>query len=141
MGGKRKFNFKQKLPMQSNLQLSVYDINKMAYAQLPTLEPNSPEWNDAFYTVELYTGALTQNYYFMLLNNELHYYTIFHINSNAQDDTIVSALEDCIKSIGQLINIEHNEETNALECWIKKDNEAYMFPFFPYDEGVIECHQ
>lgn len=136
----RKFKFKQKLPMQSNIQMTAYELNKLAYAKLPTIQIGSKEWHDALDTLVHYTVTLPSNKYFMLLNNELHYYTVFHIVPKTFYDLSLS-FSDCIRAVGELITIEHNEATNALECWIKKDNEAYMFPFFPYDEGVIECHQ
>lgn len=138
---KKVFKGKQK-KIPSNIGLNLYELNKMAYAKMPVLEEGSEEWTNAIHKVIDYVALLNDKDYFMLLNNELHYYTIFHILSLSESiNSISMEITDCIKSIGQLIDIEKNEATNTLECWIKQDKNIYMFLFFPYDQGVIECHQ
>lgn len=79
--------------------------------------------------------------YFMLLNNELHDYTVFNIDrtSNNESDVVDILVDECLMNRGTLLSIEEDATTRAYEIWIKnEENEAYVYYFFPYDEGVIE---
>ena len=137
MGGSKKTTYKKKLPM--NLQMNTYELNKIAYAKLPVLTQASPERGAA---LQILTKFIQEhnNRYFMFLNNDVHYYTIFNIQDTFEE-SIYSALDDCMRAIGDLISIELNEQTDACECWFKVGDEALMYVFFVYDLGVIECHK
>lgn len=137
MGGQNKINRKKKLPM--NLAMNTYELNKIAYAKLPILTESSPERGAALGILDKYLHN-NDGHYFMLLNNDAHYYTIFNMCDNFEE-SYISALDDCIRAIGDLISIEYNELTNACECWFKIGDEAAMYIFFVYDTGVIECHK
>ena len=139
MAHKNSFNYKKKLPMQSNLQMTTYELNKLAYAQLPILADSSPERGIALRVLDEYIHN-NEGHYFMLLNNDARYYTIFSMYDNFEE-SYISAIDDCIRAIGDLICIEYNEEMNSCECWFKIGNEASMYVFFVYDMGVIECHK
>lgn len=137
MGGSKKTTYKKKLPM--NLQMNTYELNKIAYAKLPVLTQASPERGAALQILAKYIQD-HNNQYFMFLNNDVHYYTIFNIQDTFEE-SIYSALDDCIQAIGGLISVEFNETTDACECWFKVGDEALMYVFFVYDMGVIECHK
>lgn len=139
MAHKNGFNYKKKLPMQSNLQMTTYELNRLAYAQLPILADSSSERGIALRVLDEYIHN-NEGHYFMLLNNDARYYTIFSMYDNFEE-SYISALDDCIRAIGDLICIEYNEEMNSCECWFKIGNEASMYVFFVYDMGVIECHK
>lgn len=137
---KKVFKGKQK-KIPNNIGLNLYELNKMAYSKMPVLEEDSEEWNTAIARVEGFVQQRTDAYYFMLLNNEMHYYTIFHIKPSGDvEESVADIFIECIKNIGQLIAVEMEPE-NALECWIKCEDGIHMFLFFSYDQGVIECHQ
>lgn len=137
MGGSKKTTYKKKLPM--NLQMNTYELNKIAYAKLPVLTQASSERGAA---LQILTKFIQEhdNKYFMFLNNDVHYYTIFNMQDSFEE-SFYSALDDCIRAIGDLISIELNEQTDACECWFKVGDEALMYVFFVYDMGVIECHK
>lgn len=137
MGGSKKTTYKKKLPM--NLQMNTYELNKIAYAKLPVLTQASPERGVALQILAKFIQE-HNNKYFMFLNNDVHYYTIFNIQDTFEE-SIYSALDDCMRAIGDLISIELNEQTDACECWFKVGDEALMYVFFVYDLGVIECHK
>ena len=139
MAHKNGFNYKKKLPMQSNLQMTTYELNRLAYAQLPILADSSSERGIALRVLDEYIHN-NEGHYFMLLNNDAHYYTIFSMYDNFEE-SYISAIDDCVHAIGDLISIEYNELTNACECWFKIGDEAVMYIFFVYDTGVIECHK
>ena len=75
MGGSKKTTYKKKLPM--NLQMNTYELNKIAYAKLPILTQASPERGAALQILAKYIQD-HNNQYFMFLNNDVHYYTIFN---------------------------------------------------------------
>ena len=139
MAHKNGFKYKKKLPMQSNLQMTTYELNRLAYAQLPILANSSSERGAALRILDEYIHN-NEGHYFMLLNNDARYYTIFSMYDNFEE-SYISALDDCIRAIGDLICIEYNEEMNSCECWFKIGDEAAMYIFFMYDTGVIECHK
>ncbi len=137
---KRKFK-PRKSYSNSNIKLTTYDLNKMAYAKIPSLEQYGEEWNKKLNALILWVSSNSSEYY-MLLNNELHYYTVFHIRPMAEPSGYFNdEISNCLMSIGDLLDIDWNEETGAFECWLKHEGNIYMFPFFKYDEGVIKCHR
>ena len=82
-----------------------------------------------------------ENFYFMLLCHEQRDYTLFNLNGeNSQDQGIktVKELYDCLNNRGQIKGIDRAEDGIAIEIWISIDGEAFVYYFFPYDEGVIE---
>lgn len=78
--------------------------------------------------------------YYMLLCNELRYYTLFNM-INDSIDSLVDEVRECAESRGEILDIGLDESTNeAYEIWIKdyEDGEPHVFMFFNYDLGVIE---
>ena len=55
--------------------MTLYDLNKSAYASLPDITDEQKEIAERI--IERFIAESDEDY-FMLLNNELHYYTIFH---------------------------------------------------------------
>lgn len=139
--GRRKFHFKKKLPMQSNIQLTAYQLNKIAYAKMPVLVKESAERETAKQKLITYITN-TPGHYYMLLNHNINdpvrYYTVFHIDSQYPEH-FLDVFEECVDNIGELIDIEFVEDTNTCEVWVRKDNDTSMYVFFNYDLGVVEC--
>lgn len=138
---RRKFNFKKKLPMQSNIQMTAYDLNKIAYAKLPTLVKGSEEWQAAAQKLLQYIYDTAGQYYILLNHNikdNIRYYTIFNIKQD-YPEYFIDVFEECIDNIGELIDIEFVKDTNICEVWVRKNNDANMYVFSNYDMGVIEC--
>ena len=106
MGGSKKTTYKKKLPM--NLQMNTYELNKIVYAKLPVLTQASPERGAALQILAKYIQD-HNNQYFMFLNNDVHYYTIFNMQ-DAFEESFYGALDDCMRAIGDLISIELNEQ-------------------------------
>ena len=114
--------------------MTVYDINKAAYKQQKTLSRDKilsylPQINK-FLTIN------PSNYY-MLLNNELHYYTMFVWKNGAVND-MTSELLKVVKSLGEVKGIE--VQIDMIEFWVydKEKDDCFIYPFFSYAEGVIE---
>ena len=76
------------------------------------------------------------NNYFMLLNNELHYYTLF-AKTKFNEGYGASQIIGCLQDNGKILSID--KDGDAWECWVRdKNQECYLFYLFPYDNGVIE---
>lgn len=80
--------------------------------------------------------------YFMLLCNDIHYYTVIKkvattipgYLDNAEDVVI-----ELLTEKGVLQSVNYNSDNSAVECWIKNQDGCFMFLFFNYDWGVVTC--
>jgi hypothetical protein len=118
---------------KGELNMNLYAMNKSLMAQLPDIKKK-----DLIAGKEKIKMIASDGVYFMLLCNELKYYTVFCISSNGTEK-IEDVVIDCIKCFGATIKSIDSVEGNALEIWIQKDDEAYAMYFFNYDEGVEIC--
>lgn len=125
-----------KTQFDGNLSMSLYELNQNIISQLPpygaekleALKMNITNWD---------TKKNTSVKYYMLLNNEKHYYTVLHYNSAHGDfanlgDSVVYLLQE----IGYAI-VEEDQKNDHYEIWVKKDNETLCYLLFPYDQGVV----
>ena len=112
---------------------SVYDIAKSAFLHLPALEGDRliKKTN----AIEIWMRALDNTYY-MLLCKERSDYTVFKVKNYG---IAVAEIIDVLSSRGQLTAIEKADVQDAWECWVKINDEMFMFYLFEYDFGVIEC--
>ena len=96
--------------------------------------------NEAKNTIK---NFITENSHFwMLLNNEKRYYTIFWLSDHRNislDPRIEDEVIECLKELGTIKSIEQVDD--AIEAWIidKNDSEAYAYYLFNYDKGVVVC--
>ena len=114
------------------MQLSLYEINKMAVAQLSEL--SEEDLNNCKTTIKDYAK---DGVYWMLLSNEYKYYTVFMKGNNSAPNIEDEAIE-CLKELGSVRSIEMNED-NILEAWVVIEDVPYVFYLFNYDKGVILC--
>ena len=113
--------------------MSLYDINKSVYLKKDNLDDFGISEGKAL--IRSYVKKTKAKYY-MLLNNELKYYTVFAIDdegSNKIDLEVISTLKefDNIKDI--------KEDNDSIEIWATLNGELGYFLFFDYDKGVIKC--
>ena len=121
-----------------NLGLTEYDINKMIIAQLPALMTDKQLEPSKELIKEFTHNYILAEAYYMLLCNELRYYTIFHV-CNEYEENVEDIILECLKNIGVIQQINKTEDGRAIECWVKNDKGTFMFMLFNYDEGVISC--
>lgn len=125
-------------PEDGGLTVSLYDVNKMAMPNLPDL--TDEQIDEAKSMVAKFIASNTK--YWMLLNNEKKYYTVFEL-THEKNVLLVKNIEDeyveCLKEIGAIKSIEQVD--GAIEAWVvdKEDSEAYVYYLFNYDKGVILC--
>lgn len=124
----------------NELKLNMYDINKQVISQLPSLSieeiENKQEVIDEYQNQE-------QAKYYMLLCNELKYYTVFHIeefDGGNQFSYLSNEVLSCVTGfVDDIKGIDLTEDKNAIEFWFVKNDETYVMYLFNYDLGVIEC--
>lgn len=109
-------------------------------------EKNSRELmpKDAYHETMTNVGAWfssdMKHKYYMLLNNELHDYTVLNfIQYNFNQG--VEELEKVLKRCGPVIDIEYNHEQHYFEFWVRSNyDEGYphMYILFPCDDFIVE---
>ena len=120
-----------------NLNMNLYDLNKQIVAQLSGLTEEQLTEKTGF--IADYHAEREADYY-MLLCNELKYYTVFAIQDNYSEPVFEEEVICCLNNFADEIkSIELTEDGCALEIWITKDGEAYAMYLFDYTMGVIEC--
>lgn len=130
---------------------TLYELNKQIIAQMPIL--NEDEIRRCSDTLLKYFVKNSDSYY-MLLCNELNYYTVFHIISTkttAMQDLITEFL-DIVINLGDVRLIEE-DNNGVLAVWSslkpfnydmlsdeakEEVNKVHCFYLFPYGKGVIE---
>ena len=129
----------------SDSGLTLYDLNKGAFIKQPKL--SDKELEDGIQLINQYAKE-TNNNFFVLLCKEMSYYTFFcskkmvglPVNLGLAYVSKVSIGEEvvnCLSEIGDEILSINKSETDMIECWVRKDEEAFMIAFFSYDIGVI----
>ena len=126
-----------------NSGVNMYDFNRANMGKLPVL--TTPE--ELAGAKGVVTSFLEQHpaKYYMLLNHENKYFTVFNFandgsfatqkNYMAQD--VIECMENCDFNI---IDICPDNFGGALEVWVKdlETESVHMYLLFPYDFGVIE---
>ena len=121
---------------ETNLGLTMYDINKQIISQMGTLEDTAREEAHLLITDTVATSGQT---YFMLLCRDINYYTLFKLDKdNSGLCNVASEVFECTEDIGVLKSVESVE--GAIEIWVHPtDKDPLAMYLFPYDAGVIEC--
>lgn len=116
--------------------MSIYELNKIFIKQLPDI--NLEEAKDILYK---FTHIYYRRY-FMLLCNDIHYYTVLDFNQEDHDDAedIVDLIIKLLQYHGTIKSIDYSEDKTALECWIdNKEKDCLMFMLFDYNWGIVQC--
>lgn len=127
---------KTKIKGKSEVSMSLYEINQNLISQLPayTNEQN----NDLENRINGWEDKYVINQYFMLLCNDLHYYTILHRgdHQNADFSNLGQSIIRLLLESGYII---HSDEIldDHCEIWATNDEGTYAFMLFPYDQGVV----
>lgn len=129
-------DYKKKMRGKGELNMSLYDINKNLMSQLP--EYTHEQVKELEEKIDkLINEKHINNNYFMLLCNDIHYYTVFHFNPEEADfRTVGEGVTYLLYESGYTITADE-ECDDHFEIWVKKDKEAYAFMLFPYDQGVV----
>lgn len=119
--------------------LTEYEINKMVVAQLPSMTTEEQLASAKDILIDYFDKEEYQTGYFMLLNHELRYFTVFHRHFDDTAPLIEREIIDCLLEMGVIQMIDYDNSGNNIECWIKNEKGTFMFLLFNYDWGVLEC--
>lgn len=111
--------------------MNVYELNKMAYKDVPAMEQG------AIFEIIGYYVSDNPSKYYMMLNHDIHYFTLFNL---VHQDLRAAANEitDIAIELGEVVDVVNNDDHSMLEIWIRQDNEILMFGLFNYERGVVE---
>lgn len=114
--------------------MNLYDLNQAIIAKMPELTKERKE--EAFQLIETFEMETAAMYY-MLLNNDEHYYTVFIRNPVGVTNyhTLADGIFECASSIGKIKTVDKfiDETGTRIEIWI--NDKCYIL--FPYDFGVV----
>ena len=114
---------------------TIYDMNKMYYNSLPKMKTSDIKEKSALFADYMKHKA---NQYYIFMNNELRYFTLFTEGTN-ETRSFISKLQSCLQALrADVLSIELSENGQAIEIWVRIDKTVYMFPFFAYDMGVVK---
>lgn len=115
--------------------MTLYEMNQQAYKALSNMidkdiNKNTKDLADLI--------NKSTNNFFMMVCNELHYYTLFtwRNRKNHKPYNLAKEIIDVSKTLGNLKAIEISDD--HAEIWIENNDECNMYMFFQYDAGVIE---
>ena len=122
----------------AQVEMKIIDMNAQLIAQLPAL--THEELCDKMDDIIDFSDR-THGRYFMLLNNDLRYYTIFtkrRANEIGDDyGNIAEAVVDCLFAVGDKIKAIDVIDDH-IEIWVQhEDREPNCFVFFDYTDGVV----
>lgn len=116
--------------------MTLYELNQAGYASLPELTSEQKEDAKRIIAEYIYSHNNRSREYFMLLNNDLHYYTVFSWSKNSIQNFVYEVL-NIAENLGQVKAVEVNDN-EAIEFWITTDEGTNMYVFFNYTQGVVE---
>lgn len=116
---------------------NLYDMNKTAISKEKTLDYFEIKY--LLNKVKMFFSN-KKDKYFTLLCREKYDFTVFRLRekSNSTLEQTLKDLQECLENRGKVTSIEITPDNNAIEIWIKIDNEPFVYYLFPYDEGIIE---
>ena len=122
--------------------VSLYDFNRANMGQFPILSTEE-ELNGAKNIILDFLCRDEMSYY-MLLNHETRYFTLFEFSNGVKSDgrreamanDVIECMLNCRYGI---LDICYDNAGTALEVWVKDldTDTVYMYLLFPYDFGVI----
>jgi hypothetical protein len=120
--------------------MNLYDFNRVNMGQFPILE----DTDGAKKIIKDFVKKQLSQYY-MLLNHENRYFTLFNFIGYQTTSSKVSSMAndviECMENQGfGILDVNLDPTESAIEVWVKhRETEAvHMYLLFPYDFGVIE---
>lgn len=117
------------------ITVDMYSLNKNFYINATPLSPTKTR--EGFEKIQRVYNAAKESTYYMLLNNEIKYYTLFHKTANSAEN-FGDVVKECVEGFGIIKDIVQMEN-NTFEIWVTNEEKAtYCFMLFDYTAGVIE---
>lgn len=118
--------------------MTVYELNKVGYNAQPGMIGSEIE--AAKEEIRKYLRQGDREFY-MLLNNDEHYYTVFQRRTKYPIDAssqLCDTIFEVIEELGTLKSVEYNNLIKGYEFWVTNDDLTKMYALFDYDWGVIK---
>lgn len=123
---------------EGGIKANLYELNQSAMTAAPAMETGAIE--TAKEKIADFVAAQASRY-FMLLNKERSYYTVFVTGYDTGTDFNYPKIEDevieCLEGQGIIKDIDNVE--NGIECWVTAGDNSYVYYLFDYQGGVIKC--
>ena len=123
---------------EGGLQANLYELNQNAITAAPPM--SSDDIKTAKQKIVDFISSQNSNY-FMLLNKEQGYYTVFITGYDTGTNFNYLKIEDevieCLQSRGIIKDIDNVD--NGIECWVTEENNSYVYYLFNYQGGIIKC--
>ena len=118
--------------------MNLYEMNQNMVKKLPVLDITEKELS---LINQLHN--IHGNQYYMLLCNDMKYYTILKTSSTwaimpTMCETLGLTVIDCLKNVGDIKSIDLVPDNSAIEIWLENAEGVYCMYLFPYNEGVVE---
>lgn len=126
--------------------ISLYELNKQIVCTLP--EYGEAQYEEAQQAIAEWLSQNPDPYY-MLLSNEINYYTVFHLKSpefyiGTEPDwnKVAAEIISIIKEFERPVYVVEVDNNGVISVWVKwfEEEEKYAtcFYLFPYGRGVVE---
>ena len=118
----------------AELQYSLYELNKSIIMALP--DATEDDIKDGLESINEFDEKVGAKYY-MLLCKEISYYTVLRRRKiKCEDATVGEATIACLRSLGTIKSIDILED--AVEIWVKIDDDVFCLYLFDYTNGVVD---
>lgn len=121
---------------------TLYDVNK-SIVQNSEKELSQGVINSKKEEIKNFLRKMNNRYY-MLLCNERRDYTVFDLEldkENAYDIILEVLIDECLKNRGEIRGIDITKDKMAIEIWLLIEKGAFVYYFFPCDNGVINAKE
>ena len=115
--------------------MNAYEIEKLYHSKLPPLNKGKLEIAREK-IVEPFILKHETARFFLLLNNETRYYTMFNVVKD-KNKLSYELIELITEDLGKVRDLEYDEESDAIALWIEFENETRLFYFFEADQMVV----
>lgn len=116
--------------------MTNYEFNKLGYAGLISMSKESIQ--NAKNKILKNFLFKHMNEFYMLLNNDIRYYTIFQYENQICVDDMADEIIDIVTALGEVKEITLDETGDAIEFWVMYEGECHMFLLFDYTRGVVK---
>lgn len=135
---RNKHTHMNKIKGKGEVSMSLYEINQSLISQLPPYdEDQKKDLMDRISKWDIQNNTHVK--YYMLLNNDKHYYTVLHYSDASRTDfpTLGEGVVTLLVEMGYNIMSDEIREDYCCEIWVKDDKETICYLLFPYDQGVV----
>lgn len=120
-------------PTKPIASMTLYELNQSVVGTMKSMDKETIR-KTVEKVVIPYLQDNSEQFYFTLLNNDLHYYTLFHFSKEPKNYfSFAENLAEIIEDLGSVKSIDL-DNNGAIAVWINTD----CYYLFPYDIGVVE---